>query len=117
MRLLERVSLARRVVIVIDGPDKLEGTAAKGRSWLPDSLPPGVRLLASAASGDVSAAFAQRTSAKIVHVGRITLDDAEDIAAAICHRYGESRTMNPAVMRALVTDPRPAIRRGATCSG
>lgn len=52
LRCLEAVSVVKRVILMIDGLDKLNPDAATRLDWLPESLPEGVSLILSTGPGE-----------------------------------------------------------------
>ncbi len=99
-RLLGRAATSNRVVLVVDALDQFEATA-EGRhmTWLPHSLPPNVRLIATTIPGKASEALGQRPGLKIEALGPLDLAEMRGITEGISARY--HRSVEPDVLDAL----------------
>lgn len=78
-----------RVVLVIDAVNQLDQShQAHAMRWLPEALPPGVRVILSVLPGAVFDVLqARRVTPRLSHIGRLTGDDATAIIDAYLDRY------------------------------
>ncbi len=107
-RFAEMLSYAvqqRPVILMADALNQFERTdRMAGLSWLPDPLPPNVRLLATAISGPESERLARR-GGRVVPLPAFSASEIVDVAKAVYARY--HRTPNPEVIRQLAAIERP----------
>jgi tetratricopeptide (TPR) repeat protein len=100
--LVARASGQRRVVLAIDALDQFEATVqSRHLTWLPHTLPPNVRVIATAIPGEASEAIRQRPGWDVFALGPLDQAEARSIAAGICARY--HRELEPEVMAALLS--------------
>ncbi len=99
--LLGRMAQQRRVVLAVDALDQFEATT-QGRlmTWLPHKLPANVRLIATAVTGEASAALGLRSGVELRPIAPLDSAEAREIAETISARY--HRTLEPEVLDELL---------------
>jgi tetratricopeptide (TPR) repeat protein len=99
--LLRRMTVQRRVVVLLDALDQFEATT-RGRflTWLPRDWPANARLIATAIPGEASTALGGRAGVETLALPPLDSDEAREIANRICTRY--HRTLEPSVLDALL---------------
>jgi hypothetical protein len=87
--LLLAAAESKRIVLVIDGVNQLDAThGAQGMTWLPDELPPGVRVILSALPSPVLEALrARREPPSEQTLEPLEEGDVGDIISAFLARY------------------------------
>jgi len=99
--LLSRVSLRRRVVVLIDALDQFEPTIRAERlTWLPTIWPENVRFIASAVPGTQSEALCKRDNVKVGALRPLVEEEARQVAQSVCRRY--HRAMDAAALQVLI---------------
>ncbi len=102
---LAHVSKERPVAILLDALNEFERTpAARHMTWLPDPLPRGVRVVATATPGTESAALDGRRDFVARPLDRLQRADVADIASAICQHA--HKTLPAEVLYAFVSKRR-----------
>lgn len=104
--LLSRASARRRVVLLIDGLDELEATRrAQHLTWLPETWPPGARLIVTTAPGTPSETLERVSGVQVLPLPLLDADEARQIAGAVGSRY--HRPLDPEVFEILVSKRLP----------
>jgi tetratricopeptide (TPR) repeat protein len=81
----------RRVIILADALDQFERTDRMlTLSWLPDPLPPNVRLLTTAIPGPESKKLARRRGSRVTALPAFTAAEVEAVARVVYARYHRS---------------------------
>ena len=99
--LLGRMATQRRVIVLVDALDQLEGTP-RGRlvAWLPRSWPDNARLIATAIKGEASEALRERPGVETLALPPLDTAEARAIIKGICDKY--HRVFEPEVIEALL---------------
>jgi len=109
---LSRVSVGRRVVVLIDALNQFEPTPrARHVTWLPKLFPQNARLIVTTIPGTESEALGRRGGVEGLPLALLNADEAEHIATAVCRRY--HRTLNPEVLHVLLEKRLPDGRLAA----
>jgi tetratricopeptide (TPR) repeat protein len=110
--LLGRMSMQRRVVLLLDALDQFEQTPrAQHLTWLPKIWPPNARLVATGISGTASESLLERPGVKGMEVPPLGREEAVGIAKHLCSRYG--RQLNSKVLEVLLAKARTDGSRAA----
>lgn len=106
--LLAEVSARGPVVLCVDGLDQLDGSPeARNVAWLPDGLPPGVRLLAAAAPCEAEQILSARPGVCRVELPALGESGARAIVRARCrnhHKQPNERVVAAVAERAMLRD-------------
>ncbi len=85
---LGRVSVQRRVVVLIDALNQFERTPRGTHvTWLPKLWPQNARLIATAIPGSESEAIDERWGIELEPLAPLAENEMRQIAAAVCARY------------------------------
>lgn len=99
--LLSRAAAHRRVVLLLDGLDRLEPTPeARGMGWLPLHWPTNARVVASAVEGAEARTFAARMSIDATVLPPLEVDEARALVRHLCAL--EHRKPSDAVVDAIL---------------
>ncbi|MEZ5100690.1 MAG: hypothetical protein R3C15_13000 [Thermoleophilia bacterium] len=85
---LRRASAARPLVLVLDGIHQLEAAGAVGLPWLPREVPPGVRVVVGAGSGEAAAELRARGYAEVA-VPLLDAAERRSLAVGFLARYAK----------------------------
>ncbi len=103
---LQAVAAQARIVIVLDGLDQLEEQNPTSKmAWLPETFPPGVRLIVSTNEGETLNELMRRGWSTL-RVNPLKLDEREHFAAIYLGQYG--KRLSPSHLKLIASSKQAA---------